>query len=119
MTDICSRTDIETLVDKFYDKAKVDPLLQSQFAHVDWSKHLPVMYAFWSSMLNDGQPYTGNPFQKHIHLPLTPEHFTAWLKLFHETVDENFKGEKAEEIKMRASSMAHMFQSKMGLNKMG
>jgi hypothetical protein len=34
-----------------------------------------------------------------------------------QTVDENFAGEKADEVKMRARSIAGIFQVKMGLLK--
>ncbi len=46
--------------------------------------------------------YQGNPFQKHVNLPIGKEHFSEWLKLFIQTVDDNFKSEKADEIKNRA-----------------
>ncbi|MBL7863031.1 MAG: group III truncated hemoglobin [Cyclobacteriaceae bacterium] len=109
------RSDIITMVNKFYEKVKRDELLAPVFAHVDWPAHLPTMYNFWSSMLLGEQRYTGNPFQKHRTLPIEARHFDQWLKLFIETVDENFEGEKAEEIKMRAQSIARIFQHKMGL----
>ena len=64
--DIVERKDIELLVDSFYEKVKNDQLLGPVFAHVDWPKHLPVMYQFWSSMMLGEQSYKGNPFQKHI-----------------------------------------------------
>jgi hemoglobin len=113
--DILTRADIELLVNKFYGRVNLDLLLRPQFSHVDWEKHLPVMYKFWSSMMLGEQSYQGNPFQKHMNLPLKQEHFTRWLELFTETVDENFEGEKAEEIKMRARSIAGVFGNKMGL----
>lgn len=113
--DILTRPDIEVLVNKFYDRVKSDPLLSPQFSHVDWVKHLPVMYNFWSSMMLGDQTYQGNPFQKHVNLPLNRQHFVKWLELFLKTVDEEFHGEKAAEIKTRAQSIAGVFQHKMGL----
>ncbi|HEY8936813.1 MAG TPA: group III truncated hemoglobin [Cyclobacteriaceae bacterium] len=113
--DIASRKDIESLVGKFYEKVQADPLLAPHFSHVDWEKHLPVMYRFWSSMMLGEQSYSGNPFQKHVNLPIDEKHFTAWLKLFTETVDENFSGERADEIKLRAQSIAGVFQHKINL----
>ena len=68
-------------------------------------------------MMLGEQSYRGNPFEKHVTLPIDSRHFTAWLKLFFETVDENFKGEKADEIKTRARSIALVFQHKMNLIK--
>jgi len=114
-TDIVTRKDIEFLVNKFYEKVQADPLLAPHFSQVDWAKHLPVMYSFWSSMMLGEQSYKGNPFQKHVDLTIEAVHFSAWLKLFIEVVDENFKGDKAEEIKNRAQSIALIFQHKMNL----
>jgi hemoglobin len=113
--DIIKREDIKTLVDSFYDKVKADSLLGPVFSHLDWPHHLPVMYNFWSSMLLADQSYRGNPLQRHLNLAIDQTHFSRWLKLFHETVDEHFAGEKAEEVKMRSQSIAGVFQVKLGL----
>jgi hemoglobin len=114
-SDIVTRKDIEILVNRFYEKVTADPLLKPHFSHVNWENHLPVMYNFWSSMMLGEQSYRGNPFQKHANLPIGREHFATWLKIFTETVDEHFKGEKAVEIKERAQSIALLFQHKMNL----
>lgn len=113
--DIRSRTDIEKLVDSFYAKVFEDPLLAPVFASVDWPHHKPIMYNFWSSILLGDQSYQGNPFQKHIPLVIDQTHFTRWLTLFTQTVDENFNGEKATEAKQRAYSIAGIFQHRLGL----
>lgn len=113
--DISTREDIQLLVDEFYGKVQKDPLLGPVFAHVDWPHHLPTMYNFWSSMLLGDQSYRGNPLQKHIPLAIEGDHFDQWLKLFHETVDANFSGEKAEEIKSRSLSIAGIFQMRLGI----
>ena len=110
-----TRSEIKILVDKFYQKVNQDSLLAPVFAHVDWPHHLPIMYRFWSSMLLGEQSYQGNPFQKHVPLPLKADHFHQWLKLFEATVDENFEGDKAQEVKDRARSIARVFQHKLGL----
>jgi len=114
-TDLNNRINISSLVDLFYEKVRADELLAPVFAHVDWPRHLPVMYNFWSSMLLGDQTYQGNPFQKHINLPIQAEHFNRWLLLFNQTVDENFSGEKANEVKDRARSIAGVFQNRLGL----
>ena len=75
------------------------------------------MYNFWSTMLLGEGSYKGSPFQSHLHLPIERVHFDQWLRLFMETVDENFFGEKADETKMRAQAIAGVFQHKMGLMK--
>ncbi|SKC89374.1 group III truncated hemoglobin [Ohtaekwangia koreensis] len=115
MKTLESREDIEVLVNKFYEKVKMDDLLAPLFSHVDWPHHLPILYNFWASILLGDQSYKRNPFEKHIHLPVTPEHFDRWLSHFTKTVDENFEGEKALEAKQRAFSIAGIFQHKLGL----
>lgn len=117
MKDLINRQDIILLIDCFYEKVKTDELLASKFSHLDWQKHLPIMYNFWSSMLLGDQSYQGNPFQKHNALSIDAAHFDRWLKLFTQTVDEHFIGAKAEEIKSRAQSIAGVWQHKMGLMK--
>jgi hemoglobin len=116
MNDILTRNDIQLLIDRFYTKVRADALLAPVFAHVDWEHHTPIIINFWSSLLLGDESYQGNPFQKHIGLAINPTHFQQWLKLFHETIDENFSGEKALEAKDRANSIAKMFQFKLGLS---
>jgi len=114
-SDIEGRVDVKLLVDGFYDKVRSDPFLQSVFSHVDWPAHLPVMYDFWSSMLLGDQSYRGNPFQKHLPLDLTSAHFERWLSLFHQTVDEIFSGQNAQDLKMRSIGIAEVWKHKMKL----
>lgn len=113
--DIQSRVDIEKLVNSFYSKVQADTLLAPIFSHVDWPHHLPLMCDFWSLTLLGEPGYRNNMVQKHLNLPIKPEHFNHWLSLFNSTVDELFVGEKAEEAKSRAYSMAVVIQAKMGL----
>jgi hemoglobin len=52
--DIIDRTDIENLVNRFYDKVKKDDLIGFIFndvAKLDWEKHLPTMYDFWEGII--------------------------------------------------------------------
>ena len=114
MKEISTREDVILLVDNFYEKVKQDELLGPLFIHVNWPHHLPIMYSFWSSMLLGEQSYQGNPFQRHVGLPITGVHFERWLELFHCTVDENFAGDKAIEVKDRARSIAAVWQHKLG-----
>jgi hemoglobin len=103
------------LVNTFYDKVQDDALLGPVFSHVEWPKHLPVMYQFWASMILGEQSYRGNPFQKHVTLPISAEHFERWLALFKSTVDSLFEGERANEIKDRATNIAQLFMHRMNL----
>ncbi|GAA3922881.1 group III truncated hemoglobin [Hymenobacter algoricola] len=114
--DIQTEADIKRLVDAFYDKVNADPLLApvfNDFAHVDWPAHLPQMYDFWSSLLLHTSRYRGQPFLKHIPLPIAGEHFQRWLSLFQGTVAELFAGPVADEARLRAQNIAHVFESRL------
>lgn len=121
--EIISKDDVKLLVDKFYEKVNNHALLSkvfNQVAKVDWPEHLPKMYAFWSGILLNTSEYRGQPFDKHAkHAEhISAEHFQEWLKLFHETIDEHFVGEKAKLAKTRADSIAAIFQYKLDFMKM-
>ncbi|MBK6785507.1 MAG: hypothetical protein IPG79_18480 [Saprospiraceae bacterium] len=49
--DVTSRKDIEIIVNTFYEKVKLDTEIGFMFSHVDWDKHLPVMYDFWDNVM--------------------------------------------------------------------
>ncbi|HWB15321.1 MAG TPA: group III truncated hemoglobin [Vicinamibacterales bacterium] len=111
--DIGSRSDIICLVDEFYERVRQDDLIGPIFtdvARVDWSKHLPKMYAFWESILFGVAGFKGNPMIVHRALaqltPLTSREFDRWIELFHATVDDLFQGPTAEDAKRRASMIA-------------
>jgi hemoglobin len=118
--DIENRSDIEQIVDHFYVKVKSDPTIGYIFhdiAKVDWQHHLPVMYAFWESIIFNKNSYIGNPMAVHTKLntqtPLTAAHFKQWLHLFTTTVDELFEGKKAQLAKERAASIAAVIEAKI------
>ena len=116
MKTIQTKEDVIYLVDSFYEKVNNDDILSpifNDFAKVDWETHMPNMYAFWSSLLLGEVGYSGRPFPKHLSLPIKNEHFKRWLHLFHQTVNENFHGELAEEAKKRASNIAQIFSFKI------
>ncbi|HTS44426.1 MAG TPA: group III truncated hemoglobin [Puia sp.] len=121
--DIETKADIELLVNNFYEKVKADPVIGYIFtdvAKVNWEKHLPVMYQFWENTLFYTGGYAGNPMTVHRRLhnmtPLKPEHFQQWIKLFSQTVDELFSGEKASLAKERAVSISSLMQIKIENN---
>jgi hemoglobin len=118
--DIENRRDIETLVDYFYEKIKSDSIIGYIFtdiAHVNWEKHLPVMYSFWENAIFYTGTYNGNPMQIHQHLHrvanLKTEHFEQWIRLFTSSVDELFEGDNANLIKQRAISISTAMQIKI------
>lgn len=113
MNDIRNEADIALLVDTFYERVFANEMLAPFFAHLDFDAHKPKMIFFWSFVLLDKPGYTTNVFDKHIHMPLKREHFNAWVTLFHQTVDDLFAGEKANDAKLRATTLGWTFGEKM------
>jgi hemoglobin len=118
-SDISTSEDIKTLINAFYDKVKEDQTIGYIFndvANVNWDHHLPKMYAFWEFLLLGKDTYAGNPMAVHQNLhqktPLKEVHFDQWLKLFHETVDEHFSGQIAEDAKSRSNLIALTWKPK-------
>jgi len=112
--------DIKILVNDFYSKVREDLLLKDIFnsrIQDRWLQHLEKMYRFWQTVLLDQHTYLGRPFLPHARLPVDKTHFERWLKLFSETVDAHFEGEKAERAKWQGERMAEMFLSKIEYNK--
>ena len=111
---------IRHLVDSFYDKVQVDTLIGPIFtevAQVDWSHHLPKMYAFWETIILGNNSYDGHPFRPHLLVnqkeTLTRDHFERWLALFYETLRENFTGETADQVRQRATQIALVWSQKL------
>lgn len=116
ISDIQNLNDIKQLVDHFYDKIRVNQLLGPTFNKIiqdRWPEHLEKMYRFWQTILLEEHTYQGSPFLPHAKLPVNKTHFDEWLRIFNQTVDELFKGEKAEQAKWRANRMALMFLAKI------
>lgn len=108
--------DVKFLVNDFYGKIRKDDLLKDIFEDIiqdKWPEHLDKMYRFWQTVLLGDRTYYGAPFPPHRLLPVKEEHFNRWLKLFYETVDTNFHGEKAERAKWQGNRMAEMFLMKI------
>lgn len=124
--DISNISDIQTLVDSFYDKVKIDATIGFIFDRIigdDWSAHLPIMYNFWNTVLLGEAGYTGNPVMKHIALdkqiPLQQSHYDTWLTLWTETVDELYTGSVAEDAKKKAGNMLQLISMKVNMARDG
>jgi len=118
--DIENREDLLLLVKEFYVKLFTDPSISYIFTDVaktDLDHHLPILVDFWETVLFEGHSYTKNAMEPHMNMhqqsPFTKQHFTTWLTYFKGTVDELFEGNKAFEIKERATSIATIMQIKM------
>ena len=111
---------IKHLVDSFYEKTRADSFIGPIFtevAGVDWAVHLPKMYAFWETIILGNNAYDGHPFRPHLLVnqmqTLTRDHFDRWLALFSETIQENFTGETAEQVRQRATQIAIVWSQKL------
>lgn len=116
MDDICNDQDLEVLVHTFYEKVRKNEHLRYIFndvSKVDWDKHLPKMVDFWSNLLFQTVRYKGRPFRQHIPLPIKEGNFDLWYRLFEETVDEFYIGEKANFAKRLARNIASSFELRM------
>ncbi len=123
LEDIKTEKDIELLIDLFYKRVLIDPVIGFIFKEVvalSWEKHIPIMNAFWNSILLGSGSYNGNPMIKHIELdkktPLTKLHFDRWLQLWEETIIDNFSGEKANEAITRAKNIAALMVHKITIH---
>lgn len=115
-TDLLDLNDIKLLVDTFYSNVRKDALLAPIFNErigERWPEHLQKMYTFWQTLLLDQHTYHGSPFPVHMQLPIDQSHFSVWIQLFNQTVNELFAGPKAEEAKWRGAKMAELFTSKL------
>lgn len=95
IADIILRTGItDQLIDRvvrgFYGRIRTDPLLSPIFENriTDWEPHLRKMVEFWSSVTIMSGRYHGNPMAMHRNMPVTAIHFSRWLALFRETVQD-------------------------------
>ena len=120
MKDIENQEDLYLLVDEFYKKLLADPSISYIFTDVVKIKileHLPILVTFWSQAILGTGGYTKNLTEIHLDIDkkehLTPELFKIWLEHFYTTVDELFAGQKAEQIKTQALSIATIMQIKI------
>ncbi|MDG1476037.1 MAG: group III truncated hemoglobin [Vicingaceae bacterium] len=121
MRDITNREDLLFLMEAFYSKMLNDEQIGYIFtdvAKLDLAHHLPLLADFWNNALFHTGGYKNNVVQIHKNLDalekLTPEHFKQWQLLLGETIDQNFKGEIAEKMKIRASQVGMTIQAKLG-----
>lgn len=113
LSDIATRSDIETLVRAFYASAMVDEEIGYFFTQVipiDLEEHVPKVTNFWENILLNNPVYSGSPMQKHLALhalsPLQKSHFNRWLEIWTQTVDRLFSGQNAALAKARAQMVA-------------
>lgn len=117
MNDIKDKSDVILFVNAFYSKVKDDdtigPIFKSKIPADHWPVHLERMYSFWNTVLFGQIEYRGNPFSKHISLPIDKEHFDMWIDIFERELRTLFSGPKTEETIDRARKMRMLFESKL------
>lgn len=87
---------IDQVVARFYQKARVHPVLGPVFMDAVgedpevWRAHEAKISAFWRNAIQlERGAYSGNPMMTHLKTPsVQPEHFAHWLDLFHATLHE-------------------------------
>lgn len=124
MKDIQTQEDLYVLVYEFYKKLLGDTSISYIFTDVikiKLEEHLPILVTFWSQGILGTGGYSKNLTQIHLDVNekeyLSPELFKIWLNHFYNSVDENFKGQKAEQIKTQALSIATVMQIKIAQKK--
>jgi hemoglobin len=118
--DLTGTGDVTFLVQEFYKKATVDPLIGTFFMEVvklDWDKHVPLIVSFWDSLLFGRGSYSGNFLEAHLHLDrlkkIEPAHLDRWFSLWEQTVNDHFSGSKAEEAVSRAKNILEVMRYKL------
>jgi hemoglobin len=122
MNDIQTQQDLHFLVDNFYKNMLKDMRINYIFTDVVKIKieeHLPILVTFWAQMIFGTGGYTNNLTDIHLNVDkmehLTPELFDIWIGHFNQTVNENFTGKNANEIKTQAKNLSAILQIKIGL----
>ena len=108
-----TEAEIDTLVESFYarvrDNATIGPIFNAEVK--DWPTHLALLKSFWASVMLGAGTFRSNPMEKHMMLPLQPEHFRVWLALFRDTAQEVLRPAGAELVIRRAERIAENFQA--------
>ena len=118
--DVTNRDDLYLIVTEFYKKLLVNDVMSPFFEKFQdkttLEKHLQILVDFWDNILFHSGTYSKNAMQPHLLLhqkkPFSKIHFETWLRLFNQSVDDNFKGEKASVLKNRALSVATVMRIK-------
>ena len=114
--DIATLKDIKFLVDTFYASVQQDTFLSPIFnARLSgrWEMHHRKLYRFWHTVMLLRPDYFGNPVPIHFDMNIDERHFDEWLKIWTETIDDNFEGLIAERAKLRGKTMGSAFLAKI------
>ena len=107
---------IDLLVESFYQRIREHPILGPIFNDAignNWPHHLAQMKNFWASVTMNMGRYSGQPVPAHKkHLrSIQKWHFSIWLGLFGQTLDETGATPEAKDYFMeRAERIAESLQ---------
>jgi len=120
LKDIESRSDIDTVLVSFYQKAFTDNLIGRFFTEVvplNLTTHLPVITDFWEAVIFNTHSYRKNVMEIHQHIhqlsSIKKQQLDRWVQIFTITIDEHFAGEKTNLMKQRAASIATLMDIKL------
>ena len=115
LTQQVTEDEIGRLVDAFYAKVQLDPVIGPIFNEQvkDWPAHLALLKEFSAAMLLRTGIFRGNPLETHLKMTLSAEHFERWLALFRETALELFPADRAEVFIAKSRRIAETFQRGM------
>jgi len=120
LKDIESRSDIDTVLVSFYQKAFTDNLIGRFFTEVvplNLTTHLPVITDFWEAVIFNTHSYRKNVMEIHQHIhqlsSIKKQHLDRWVQIFTITIDEHYAGEKTNLMKQRAASIATLMDIKL------
>ncbi len=113
-----SAEDIERLVDRFYDRVRVDPVLGPIFGAAvhDWAAHKRTLVSFWTSVALRAGTYRGNPMAAHRPHPIRSQDFDHWLRLWRETADAVLAPEHSAVFQDLADRIARSLRHGLGLD---
>lgn len=117
--------DIELLIDTFYDRILKHEALSYFFSDAvkNWDFHKQQFVRYWSSQILFTDTYEGSPLGRHVFIDnhfehkFRKEHFDDWARVWAETVDDLFEGEKADLAKESGVNMARNIYLKMFVNR--
>jgi len=105
---------IREVVHAFYARVRADATLAPIFEReIDgrWDAHLAKLCDFWSSVLLMTGRFKGTPMAVHARLPeIGPDHFTRWLGLFRQTVEDLCPAQAATLFVARSKMIAQSLQ---------
>lgn len=118
-----TQENIKEFVILFYTKILNDEKIAHYFTdmlgddmnNAQWQEHIDILIDFWSSMVLNGDNYTGSPFAPHEDMNLTMEDFTQWMLILDATLNEVYEYEASKPIREIGIIMSKNFLKQLGV----